>query len=94
MCKGVKYFKIHEVAHQDMNVHNNYTLIGYRHQCYTMLSFYGSGAGFIIEPWFMNKSVKLKNLCSEESKTEKEDVNLKDICFDLDVENINLECTE
>ena len=73
----LKYCKIHEIAHPDMNVNNNYTLFGYRHQCYPVLSFHGSGAGFIIEPWFTTKKIESHNITVEESKIEKE--NLKNV---------------
>lgn len=46
---------IYEIVHPSMNYHNNFTYLGDRNDCKQNLSFYGSGGGFIIEPFIVNK---------------------------------------
>jgi len=72
----MKYHKVHEVAHPDMNINNNFTFVGYRNQCYPTLSFHGSGGGFIIESWYMPRKIEYHNIIEEELKTEKEKINI------------------
>jgi len=46
---------IYEITHPSMDYHNNFTYLGNRSDCRQKLSFYGSGGGFIIEPFIVNK---------------------------------------
>jgi hypothetical protein len=48
-------FLIYEITHPSMDYHNNFTYLGDRNDCKKNLSFYGSGGGFIIEPFIVNK---------------------------------------